>query len=182
MTDNAPTRYDSTTIILHWATAVSVLALWIIGQTADLFPHNVAGGLVWPIHVVWGFVLVVLVGWRVVWRIAGGVGLPAADQGLLHIAAKATHSLLYLLIAAVLLLGVVNAFVRGYNLFGLFSLPQIGDKDWRRPITHWHELAANALLVLALLHAAAALAHHYLFKDGVLRRMLPAPERIQREA
>ena len=175
MTDEALTRYDPTTIALHWATAISVIALWVIGQTADMFPHKVADGVVWPIHVVWGFVLVALIAWRVVWRSSGGVGLPAADQGLLHVVAKATHYLLYLLIAAVLLLGVINAFVRGYNLFGLFSLPQIGDKEWRRPITHWHELAANALLVLALLHATAALAHHYLFKDGVLRRMLPAP-------
>jgi cytochrome b561 len=147
-----------------------------------MFPHSVADGMVWPIHVVWGFLLVALVGWRVAWRSSRGIGLPAADPGLLHVLAKATHYLLYILLGAVLLLGVVNAFVRGYNLFGLFSLPQIGERDWRRPITHWHELAANALLALALLHAAAALAHHYLFKDGVLRRMLPAPRHLSREA
>jgi cytochrome b561 len=170
-----PTRYDSTTIALHWATAISVLALWAIGQTADMFPHTVADGLVWPIHVVWGFLLVALVGWRIMWRLSGGVGLPAADQGLLQAVAKATHYLLYILVAVVLLLGIVNAFVRGYDLFGLFSLPQIGDREWRRPITHWHELAANALLALVLLHAAAALTHHYVLKDGVLRRMMPTP-------
>ena len=169
------TRYDSTTIALHWATAASVLALWIIGQTADLAPHNIADGIIWPVHVVWGFVLVALVAWRIAWRSVGGVGLPPADSGLLHVIAKTTHYLLYILLGVVLLLGVVNAFVRGYNLFGWFSLPQLGDKAWRRPITGWHELAANALLVVALLHAAAALAHHYVFKDGVLRRMLPTP-------
>ena len=175
MTDKLLTRYDSTTIALHWATAVSVLALWIIGQTADMLPHNLADGIVWPIHVIWGFLLVALFGWRFVWRLSGGVGLPAADQGVLHALAKTSHYLLYVLLALVLTLGVANAFVRGYNLFGLFSLPQIGDREWRRPITEWHELAANALLALALLHAAAALAHHYFFKDGVLRRMLPTP-------
>lgn len=179
MTEERPTRYDATTIALHWATAISVIALWIIGQTADMLPHKIADGLVWPVHVVWGFALVAIVAWRIVWRTAGGAGLPAAEPAFLHAIAKASHYLLYLLLAAVLLLGVVNAFVRGYDLFGLFSLPQIGDKAWRRPITHWHELAANALLIVALLHAAAALAHHYVFKDGVLRRMLPAAaERI----
>ena len=176
MQDNAPTRYDSTTIALHWATAISVIALWGSGQTANMFPREVANGIVWPVHVAWGFVVVVLIAWRVVWRYTAGVGLPAADSGLLHVVAKATHYLLYLLLGLVLLLGVANAFVRGYDLFGLFSLPQIGDKGWRRPITHWHELAANTLLIFALLHAAAALGHHYLLKDGVLRRMLPAPE------
>ena len=178
MTDKLLTRYDPTTIALHWATAISVLALWIIGQTADMFPHSIADGTIWPIHVAWGFVLVALVGWRIVWRLSGGAGLPAADQGFLNLIAKTTHYLLYVLLAAVLLLGVVNAFVRGYHLFGSFSLPQIGDREWRRPITHWHELAANALLAVALLHAAAALAHHYFFKDGVLRRMMPTPGQI----
>ncbi len=71
-------------------------------------------------------------------------------------------------------LGVVNAFVRGYNLFDIMSLPQLGDRALRRPITHWHGLAANILLGLALFHAAAALVHHYLWKDGVLGRMVPA--------
>ena len=172
--DKALTRYDSTTIALHWATAISVLALWIIGQTVDLFPHAIADRVVWPVHVVWGFGLVVLVAWRVVWRSSLGAELPPADTGLLNILAKATHYLLYALLAVVLVLGVVNALVRGYNLFGLFSLPQIGDRAWRRPLTEWHGLAANALLALSLLHAAAALAHHYVLRDGVLQRMLPA--------
>jgi cytochrome b561 len=64
--------------------------------------------------------------------------------------------------------------VRGYTLFDLFSLPQIGDKSLRRPITNLHGLAANILLFLACLHALAGLAHHYLWRDGVLRRMIPA--------
>ena len=41
----------------------------------------------------------------------------------------------------------------------------------------WHELAANTIVILAAIHAAAALVHHYLWRDGVLRRMLPWPSR-----
>ena len=36
-----------------------------------------------------------------------------------------------------------------------------------------HELLANALLILAGIHAAAALIHHYVFGDRTLVRMLP---------
>jgi cytochrome b561 len=111
--------------------------------------------------------------WRLIWRKAAGAGLPAADPGVLHVLAKANHYLLYILLAIVLALGFANAFVRGYNLFDLISLPQVGEQVWRRPLTHWHGLAANILLALAFLHAAAALVHHYIFRDGVLRRMLP---------
>jgi cytochrome b561 len=90
--------------------------------------------------------------------------------------AKATHHGLYLLLLIVIVLGVVNAFVRGYNLFDLASLPQIGDRALRKPITNWHGLAANVLLGLAGLHAAAALFHHYVIRDSVLGRMLPRNE------
>jgi cytochrome b561 len=174
MAAKAPARYDSTTIALHWGVALSVAILWIIGQTADWLPHGAANTGVWSVHVVLGFILAIGVVWRMIWRRAGGARLPAADAGALHVLAKASHYLLYILLLTVVALGIVNAFVRGYNLFDLFSLPQIGDKALRRPITQWHGLAANILLGVALFHAAAALAHHYVMRDGVLRRMLPA--------
>jgi cytochrome b561 len=92
------------------------------------------------------------------------------------VAAKATHRGLYLLLLVVIVLGIINAFVRGYNLFDLMSLPQIGDRAMRKSITHWHGFAANLLLVLAGLHAGAALFHHYIIRDSVLARMVPARE------
>jgi cytochrome b561 len=98
------------------------------------------------------------------------------NAGVLHMVAKATHYGLYLLLLAVVVLGIINAFVRGYNLFDLVSLPQIGDRAMRKPITHWHGFAANLLLGLAGPHAAAALFHHYIIRDTVLARMVPARE------
>ena len=168
----APT-YDRTTIALHWITATSVAILWIIGQTADWFPDGPVNTAYWSVHVVLGFVLAAVLAWRLLWRTSGGRRLPAADTGALHVFAKTTHYLLYGLLLVVVGLGIVNAFVRGYNLFDLVHLPQVGDRAWRRPITDWHGLAANILLGLALFHAAAALVHHYLWHDHVLGRMVP---------
>ena len=42
-----------------------------------------------------------------------------------------------------------------------------------RLIHGWHALAANAILIVAGLHAAAALFHHFILRDATLRRMLP---------
>ena len=168
------TRYDPTTIRLHWFVALSVGLLWIIGQTADYLPHGAINQGYWSIHVVLGFALVIAVIWRIVWRMAAGSRLPPAEPGVLGLLAKATHYLLYVLVLVVLALGVTNAFVRGYHIFGLFSLPQIGERAMRRQITDWHGLAANILLAVAFLHALVALAHHYIVRDGVLRRMMPA--------
>ncbi|WP_395698259.1 cytochrome b [Methylocella sp.] len=169
--------YDPLTIALHWSVAGLVVGLWIIGQVADLFPKGPLRGGLWSTHVVLGFFLAVLVVWRLAWRVSRGRRLPPSGGRALAIAAKAVQGLMYLTLLAVILLGVVNAFVRGFNLFGVFSLPQIGDRELRKPITEWHELAANLLLALALLHAGAALFHHYALKDGVLLRMAPGLRR-----
>ena len=165
--------YDRTTISLHWITAGLVVVLWIIGQTADWLPDGPLNTDYWSVHVVLGFGLAAVIAWRMIWRNSGGRRLPAADTGVLHAVAKATHYGLYLLLLVVIVLGITNAFVRGYNLFDLVSLPQIGDRAMRKPITHWHGFAANILLVLAGLHAAAALFHHYILRDSVLARHGP---------
>jgi cytochrome b561 len=173
---DAPNRhYDGTTIALHWLTAILVVALWIIGQTGDWPPRGPMQDDYWSIHVVLGFVLTLVLACRILWRIFQGRRLPPADSGLLYFLARTMHYALYLTLLVVVGLGVVNAFVRGYELFGLVHLPQIGDAQWRRPITHWHGLGANLLLILAFLHASAALLHYYVVKDWTLQRMFPGP-------
>jgi cytochrome b561 len=165
--------YDPTTIMLHWCTAALVLALWIIGQTADWLPKGPVTSYYWSSHILLGFALVVLLAWRIIWRFSAGRRLPPYDSGILQFAAETTHYGLYGLLIIVLAFGIANAFVRGYNLFDIVRLPQWGDASLRRPITHWHGLIANILLGLAFLHATAALIHFYISRDAVLRRMLP---------
>lgn len=174
MSDAASARYDSTTISLHWATAVLVIVLWTSGQVADFLPKGPLRTNGWSLHFALGFALAAVLVWRIVWRFAGPAHPPAAGSGLLHLLARTAHYGLYLLLIAVIGLGLANAFVRGVSLFDLASLPQLGDREWRKPLTAWHELAANLLLGLALLHAAAALAHHYILNDRLLLRMMPA--------
>jgi cytochrome b561 len=173
MTDTAGSRYDAVTIALHWCTAALVVALWIIGQTAGWLPRGALRADYWSIHFVLGFALAFVLAGRILWRASHGRRLPAADSGLLHLLAEAMHYALYALLLIVAALGVVNAFIRGSNLFGIVNLPQLGDRSLREPITDWHGLAANILLGLAFLHALAALAHRYVLKDDVLGRMAP---------
>jgi len=173
MTNGTAERYDSTTIALHWATAVLVILLWGIGQLADFVPKGPLRTDVWSIHFTLGFALAAALVWRLVWRATGGERLPPSDAGILHLLAQGAHYGLYLLLIVTLTLGIADAFVRGVTFFGLASLPQIGDPELKKPITEWHELAANLLLILAAVHAIAALAHHFFLKDGVLLRMSP---------
>jgi cytochrome b561 len=173
MTEMTSPRYDAATIALHWSTAALVVALWIIGQTADWIPRGPLRANYWSIHLVLGFAFAFVLASRILWRASRGRRLPAADSGLLHLLAEAMHYALYALLLIVAALGVVNAFIRGSSLFGVVNLPQFGDRSLRGPITDWHGLAANILLGLAFLHAMAALAHRYVLKDDVLGRMAP---------
>jgi cytochrome b561 len=73
------------------------------------------------------------------------------------------------------LLGLATMWSEGSSIFGLFQVPKMPgtDKALAHQIFGWHALAANAVLIVAGLHAAAALGHHYVLRDAVLARMVP---------
>jgi cytochrome b561 len=72
-------------------------------------------------------------------------------------------------------LGGPYTWARGDSIFNVFTIPKMvpGDPALEHQISDWHALAANALLIVAGVHAAAALFHHYILRDETLRRMLP---------
>jgi len=49
----------------------------------------------------------------------------------------------------------------------------VKDRAFARSVTEVHEILANALVILAGLHAVAALVHHWILRDRTLARMLP---------
>jgi cytochrome b561 len=171
-----PLHYDRRTIALHWLTAALVAALWVLGQTIDWFPKGNARVFARSTHIALGVALALVLCARISWRLGGrSVHLPSAGRGGLDKLATMTHWLLYGLLVGTVALGIANAWVRGDTIFNLFKIPSFdpSDKDLRERIEDWHGLAANILLAIAFLHAAAALLHHLAWKDGVLRRMLP---------
>jgi len=173
-TDTAP-RYDSRSIRLHWVTALLVIVLWSLGETIDWFPRGEPRVVARSLHITFGVLLAAILCWRIWWRAARGARLPA-EPGALGKLATAVHFALYAVLAATVVLGIVYTWARGDSIFGWFSLPSFapGDKELRGQIEELHSLGANVLLILAGVHACAALWHHYIIKDGVLRRMLPA--------
>jgi cytochrome b561 len=167
-------RYDRTTIILHWTTAILVALLWTIGQTIDFFPKGTPRIGARSAHILIGVTLLLIVIARLAWRIGWGRRLPAAVPGLAGRLAKSAHVALYLLLAATLVLGVSNAWIRGDNILGLFTIPCIapGNKGLRERVEDLHGTLANITVIVAALHAAAALVHHFMARHDVLHRML----------
>lgn len=177
--DTTAERYDPTTIALHWAIALLIAFQWLGAHAIDWFPKGPLRVDARALHILAGALVIGLLVARIIWRATQGRRLPPAGSGPSEWAAKALQGLLYLTLAAILCGGVATEWVRGDSLFGLFSLPKFG--PWTGEARHalaeriggYHALAANVILVLAGLHAIAALAHHFVLKDNVLRRMSP---------
>lgn len=167
--------YDGVSILLHWLTAVLVAILWTLGQTIDFFPKGALRIDARSVHILLGATLGIVLLVRVLWRASAGRRLPSANTGWLGIVARIVHYGLYLLVTATVVLGVCNAWQRGDVLFNLYTIPKLipGDLALRRTLEELHGDFADVVVIVAGLHAAAALAHHYLLRDPVLRRMLP---------
>ena len=170
-----PARYDGLSILLHWITAALVVTLWTLGQTIDFFPKGAPKIDARSTHFLLGATLAVVLIIRLAWRASAGRSLPLADPGWMGVAAKAVHYGLYVLVATTVVLGIFNAWQRGDVVFNVFTIPKLvpGDVALKRTLEGLHGDFADAVLIVAGLHAAAALAHHYLLRNSVLRRMLP---------
>ena len=168
-------RYDGLSILLHWLTAGLVVVLWTLGQTIDFFPKGAPKIDARSVHITLGATLGVVLLIRVLWRASAGRKLPLAAQGWLGVTARVVHYGLYVLLAVTVVLGILNAWQRGDVLFNIYKIPQLipGDRALRHALGELHGDCADVVLIVAGLHAAAALAHHYLLRDRVLRRMLP---------
>ena len=170
-----PARYDGISILLHWLTAALVVILWTLGQTIDFFAKGAPKIDARSVHITLGATLGIVLIVRVLWRASAGRRLPLANSGWLGVTAKVVHYGLYLLVGVTVVLGIFNAWQRGDVLFNVYTIPKLipGDLALKRTLEDLHGDFADVVLIVAGLHAAAALAHHYLLRDRVLRRMLP---------
>jgi cytochrome b561 len=170
------TSYDNVAIALHWMTALLVIANFTLAQTWDWFAKPVKG-LMEGTHMSFGVLLTVVIFARLIWRVMPGHQMSSLEAGWVRISSKATHYLLYLLLLAEAGLGFAFRWGAGrpMEFFGLGIPPLIGEiaRPLRRELREFHEWIGWAIMVIALLHAAAALYHHYVLKDRVLERMLP---------
>ena len=98
------------------------------------------------------------------------------QSGIAKAVAAAVHVGLYALMIGLPLLGwaILSAEGKPVPFFAWELPPLLGPSESRAEIfEELHEAGATAGYALVALHAAAALAHHYLLRDNVLRRMLP---------
>jgi len=167
-------RYGSITRIFHWG-----MALLIIWQFMKFFDrindgeHWIGENIVsW--HVSIGSLLWVLIVLRLIWAATQKNNRPEQDPSTAFLV-KAGHGLLYLGMLLLPITGLMIMIGNGYgwNPFGLGLIARGGAEiGWLATLGSAHSLIAWSLLILVLGHAGIALLHHFVKKDGVLRRML----------
>lgn len=180
-----PDQWGIISISLHWLTFILVISLAGIGLWMTDLPNNPFKIQVYSLHKNIGLTVFALTWLRLLWRMYRNP--PTAVAGTPHwqeLIAKMTHGLLYALLLAVPVSGWLFNSAAGFPLkwFGLFTVPKLGGynpplKAFAREL---HETLFYVMAALVVLHAAAALWHHYRLGDRTLVRMLPWIKPFQR--
>lgn len=160
---------------LHWLTVLCLLGAATAILIRDEVAARAARQWLLEIHRHFGLFVLALFFIRVVVR-ARSNALPAVGRTsfAMRAAAGLVHTALYALLLIQPLLGWALSSAQGkpVHLFGL-TLPALvaADEDRADTLQQWHMQAAWLLLALVTLHVAAALWHHFVLRDGVLRGM-----------
>lgn len=175
-------RYTATAISLHWLIAIGIAGTFSLGLYMHELPLSPTKLQLYSWHKWAGVSLFALIVVRLLWRATHAAPpLPAQMPALQRLAANATHWALYALMVAVPLSGWLMSSAKGFQTvwFGVLPLPDLVAKDAALGdlLQDVHEALNLTMLGLVLLHAAAALKHHFIDRDDVLTRMLPALER-----
>jgi cytochrome b561/polyisoprenoid-binding protein YceI len=176
MTDS--TAYTRTAISLHWLIALLVFAGWGLGVYMHDLPASPDKARYYGWHKSIGVTVFLLALLRVAWRATHAPPpLPASVPAWQASASRVSHALLYLLILVIPLTGWLMSSAKGFQTlyFGVLPIPDLLGKDepLGKLLERVHILLAFTLAGLVGLHLAAALKHHFVDRDAVLRRMLP---------
>lgn len=188
---NTRERWGWLAKVLHWSMAILILALAIIGTYMANFVDDMFRQFeLTQTHKSFGFVVFALACLRVMWRIINPVtpALPAHSPGWQNRAVHATHIALYALMFVIPISGWLMSSASPLNnddayparipnmVFGLFELPDPfseGTDALTETLHMVHWISVYLLAAILLVHIGAAMKHHFIDKDTVLRRMLP---------
>ncbi len=174
---NTVDNFGALTILLHWLFALLVFGLFGLGlYMVELTYYDPWYHESLALHESIGASLFGLLLLRIIWRLINVMPQPEPANAGEHFVAALVHGLLYLVPLLLILSGylIATADGRAIAVFDLFSLPALpalmeNQEDFFGEL---HEILAWGLIGLAVLHAAAALKHHWIDKDHTLKRML----------
>ncbi|RZL86852.1 MAG: cytochrome b [Variovorax sp.] len=178
---NGDVSWGAVAKFFHWLVAALIFTQFALGWLATSWRLSPTKLDLFVWHKSIGMLVLALVLMRLLWRLATPTptpALPADMPAWERAAARLSHVLLYAVMIAMPLTGWITSSAAGvpFSIFWLIPLPAIVGPD-----EHTAELAALAHFSLGLgfaallvLHIGAALRHHFIKRNNVLVRMLPA--------
>jgi cytochrome b561 len=171
-------RFGATAQLFHWATAVLVVVAFIYGPGgSEQQVYSLAREFDRQIHETLGIGVLAITLIRLAWRAIDAAPDDPPMPPWMSRSSKLVHAAIYLLLLAVPLTAISGAWLEGHPLTFLGNLrvaPMLAEAHGvGSTVASIHTWLGDALLWFAGAHAAAALYHHFVLRDGVLRSMLP---------
>ncbi|MBL0319023.1 MAG: cytochrome b [Alphaproteobacteria bacterium] len=181
---NTTNQYGIIAKTFHWGMALLIFGMIGIGLWMADLPDSLFKLQIYFWHISFGVLVLFLVCARLLWRWTNPRPLlPTTLKQWQIDAVHVGHTLLYFMMFLMPLSGWLMTSSAGFDVsfFKLFNLPTIlkPQKALFEIFSTIHEIGAFALIGLIAGHIGAALLHHFYFKDTILRRMLPWPDKKQ---
>lgn len=183
---NSDHSYGYVAKAFHWGMFLILLGLVVLGiymsdlspETPDQMREKFA---FYDWHRSFGLLILLLVVFRLGWRLINPVPkLPTATSRIEVLSAHIVHGLLYVMMFIQPITGWImsSLLARPVKFFGL-ELPALADKnkDLGKVFEETHEIIGYILIFVFVIHMGAALFHHFIRKDDVLRRMVPGMDK-----
>lgn len=182
MIRNSTDRWGGGAQLLHWLMALGILASMLLGWVMVTLPNSALKFELYALHKSLGMTLLGLFFLRLGWRwITLTPTLPKDMPRHERLLAKGTHRLLYALMLLMPLSGYVINSAANFplNVFGLVQIPNLTPESaaLQAVASNLHLGFFWGFALLLLLHIGGALRHHFILRDGMLRRMLPGAKR-----
>ena len=173
---NTENRFGLITILLHWTMAIMMMGLVALGLIMVRMSISVTKLQFYGWHKEWGMLALMFVIVRLTWRLRSiNPSLDAIPQWE-ELAARAVHWAFYFFMFALPITGwlITSSADLPVSFFGLFTFPNLisGNEANRILFSTIHEWLGYTLIATFCMHTGAALKHHFINKDNIMRRML----------
>lgn len=170
--------YTAIAKLFHWGMALVFAGLIALGFVMTDMPLSPEKLQYYSWHKWAGVSVFMLVWLRLGWRVLNPPpAYPSTMSPWLQRFAHVGHVALYALMVVIPVSGWLLSSAKGVPTvwFGVLPLPDLVEKD--KALGHLlhdvHEVLNFVLLFLLAGHVAAAMKHHWIDKDDILKRMLP---------
>ena len=191
------TRYSKTAVVLHWLIAIFIVIMFVLGWFMADIPKDAPKQMVFDVldlgvytwqlaeaatprtfyfnlHKSLGITIFALILIRILWRVTHKPpAFLTSYKTIERKIATGTHHVLYLLMVAIPLTGLIMAINSKYGLkwFGIDFIAGLDNKPVREVFVEAHEIIGIIFLVAVALHVVGALKHNFIDKDETMKRM-----------